>query len=65
MFDIIQKQGGIDIEEMYRVYNMGLGMVVVCDPEEVNAILASVEGSMLTGEVIMEVGAARVLIDNK
>ena len=65
VFDIIRKQGGIDIEEMYRVYNMGLGMVVVCDPDEVNAILASVEGSVFAGEVIVEMGGGRVLIDNK
>ena len=65
VFDIIQREGGIDIEEMYRVYNMGLGMVVVCDPEETTTILANVEGSVLVGDVIKEMESGRVLIENK
>ena len=65
VFDIIQREGGIDIEEMYRVYNMGLGMVVVCDPKETTTILANVEGSVLVGDVIKEMESGRVLIENK
>ena len=65
VFDIIQREGGIDIEEMYRVYNMGLGMVVVCDPEETTTILANVEGSVLVGDVIKKMESGRVLIENK
>ena len=64
VFQLIQKQGGIDIEEMYRVYNMGLGMVVVCEPEETNTILGSVKGSLVTGEVVTDTGSGRVLIEN-
>ena len=64
MFQLIQKQGGIDIEEMYRVYNMGLGMVVVCDPEETNAILGTVKGALIAGEVVADTGSGRVLIEN-
>ena len=64
VFQLIQKQGGIDIEEMYRVYNMGLGMVVVCEPEETNTILGSVKGSLVTGEVVIDTGSGRVLIEN-
>lgn len=36
IFNLIQAQGGISKEEMYRVFNMGLGMLVVLSPEYVS-----------------------------
>ena len=32
---LIQEQGDISSEEMERVFNMGVGMVLVCDPERI------------------------------
>ncbi|MBI3995301.1 MAG: phosphoribosylformylglycinamidine cyclo-ligase, partial [Nitrospirae bacterium] len=32
IFGWLEKQGGIAVEEMYRVFNMGIGMVAVLDP---------------------------------
>lgn len=34
VFEWFEKQGGIDIEEMYRVFNMGIGMVAVVNSEK-------------------------------
>lgn len=39
VFDWIQKLGNIDPEEMARVFNMGLGLVLIVDPQECYAIL--------------------------
>ena len=36
IFTEIQEDGGISRDEMYRVFNMGLGMVLVCDRERVS-----------------------------
>ncbi|MDD5504556.1 MAG: phosphoribosylformylglycinamidine cyclo-ligase, partial [Candidatus Omnitrophica bacterium] len=33
IFKLIQKKGGIKDSEMYRVFNMGIGMIVVVNPE--------------------------------
>jgi phosphoribosylformylglycinamidine cyclo-ligase len=33
IFRVIQEAGPVDVEEMYRVYNMGVGFCVVCRPE--------------------------------
>lgn len=39
IFKIIQKEGKVPIEEMYRVFNMGIGMVLVAEPEISGEIL--------------------------
>jgi len=56
IFTFIQKQGRIDIEEMRRIFNMGIGFVVGCAPEFVKQILvfanAKGEKPLAIGEVI-------------
>ena len=39
IFDLIEKSGKIDFDEMYEVFNMGIGMTIVASPEGANAIL--------------------------
>ncbi len=34
IFQLIQKQGGVSDAEMFRTFNMGIGMVFVLDPKE-------------------------------
>ena len=36
IFKLIQEQGGIARDEMYRVFNMGMGMLVVVSPDDVS-----------------------------
>jgi phosphoribosylformylglycinamidine cyclo-ligase len=40
IFHFLQEQGGITTEEMFRVFNMGVGLVLVIDPESAAEILA-------------------------
>ena len=35
IFKLLQNGGGISDEEMYRVFNMGIGMVLIVDPNVV------------------------------
>lgn len=47
IFTLLQERGGISREEMYRVFNMGIGMAFVCDGAvagEVRERVAGVEG---------------------
>lgn len=39
LFDLIREAGGIDEDEMYRVFNMGIGMVVIVRPGKVDEAL--------------------------
>ncbi|HZJ44118.1 MAG TPA: phosphoribosylformylglycinamidine cyclo-ligase [Pyrinomonadaceae bacterium] len=38
LFELMQQLGNVVDEEMYRTFNMGVGMVIVCAPESANAI---------------------------
>ena len=41
LFDLIRHVGHVPDDEMFRVFNMGLGMLVVVPPEHVDAALAA------------------------
>jgi phosphoribosylformylglycinamidine cyclo-ligase len=51
IFRLIQERGNIAEDEMYRAFNMGLGMALVCDPSDVEAVRAQVQEALVVGEV--------------
>jgi phosphoribosylformylglycinamidine cyclo-ligase len=62
IFKLIQERGNVDHDEMYRVFNMGIGMVVVCSNDSVDRITKALPEAMVIGEVVKQKGA-RVVID--
>jgi phosphoribosylformylglycinamidine cyclo-ligase len=62
IFQLIQQRGNIDQHEMYRVFNMGVGMVLICSPEDVNQLTGQLPEAKVIGEVIKQ-EEARVVID--
>lgn len=44
LFTVLQELGDIDLEEMLRVFNMGVGMVAVVAPEEANELVSKMQG---------------------
>ncbi len=70
IFQLIQKQGNVARNEMFHVFNMGIGMVLVCRPgsaDELQALgtLFSVPEAKVIGEVVEQQGQARVVINEK
>ncbi len=63
IFQLIQKQGNVAEKEMYRVFNMGIGMVVVCPPERVREITKALPEAMVIGEIVKQKGEQWVVID--
>ena len=55
LFSVLQQTGSIDQEEMFRVFNMGVGLVVVAPPEESNRMLGIIQEQGMTGWVIGEI----------
>jgi len=51
IFQLIQERGGIGFEEMYRVFNMGIGMTVILSPRDTAAALPLIPDSVVIGEV--------------
>jgi len=56
VFDLIEAAGGVERAEMFRTFNMGIGMVAVVSKEEageiMNDLAARGEKSYLIGEVV-------------
>jgi phosphoribosylformylglycinamidine cyclo-ligase len=44
VFGVIQERGGIATDEMFRAFNMGIGLIVVCAPEHVDRVLNASAG---------------------
>lgn len=40
VFEVMQRLGNVDEQEMFRVFNMGIGMVIVVSPEDVETVRA-------------------------
>src|SRR5690606_2846987 len=47
----LMKRGGIAEDEMFGTFNMGVGMVVVCEQKDAQTVLDLIEGSMLIGQI--------------
>ncbi len=56
IFNIIQRLGNIEIDEMYSTFNMGVGIVMAVDPKDVDSIIdflrAKDEAAYVIGEII-------------
>jgi phosphoribosylformylglycinamidine cyclo-ligase len=62
IFKLLQKKGGVADKEMYRVFNMGAGMLIVCSPELTGNISAALPQSMNIGKVVPTPGEQRIVI---
>ena len=62
IFDLIQKRGSIKDEEMFRVFNMGIGMVVICGKKSAAKMLETLPGALGIGRVIKANGSEKVIV---
>jgi phosphoribosylformylglycinamidine cyclo-ligase len=63
IFELIQKRGNVDRDEMYKVFNMGIGMAVVCAKGDVDRLTKALPEARVIGEVMKQQGKARVVIN--
>lgn len=64
LFELIQKKGNIAESEMYRVFNMGIGMTIVCAAEQAGRLVTALPRSRVIGEVVkVKESKGRVVID--
>jgi phosphoribosylamine--glycine ligase/phosphoribosylformylglycinamidine cyclo-ligase len=58
IFRLIQTRGQVDADEMYRVFNMGIGMVLLVEPEQVALAMDALENEgVVIGEALPWDGA--------
>ncbi|HYJ80400.1 MAG TPA: phosphoribosylformylglycinamidine cyclo-ligase [Longimicrobiaceae bacterium] len=56
LFRVLQREGGVEDAEMFRAFNMGIGMVAVVPPDQVDSLVAGVnaigETAWVAGEIV-------------
>ncbi|MDP2924333.1 MAG: phosphoribosylformylglycinamidine cyclo-ligase [Candidatus Omnitrophota bacterium] len=55
IFKIIQEKGNIAESEMYTVFNMGIGMILVVEPKFAKSILSTLQASRVKSWVVGEI----------
>ncbi len=52
VFRVLQNAGSVRAAEMYRTFNMGVGMVVICAPSDINAVLSAASEAGSVGWIL-------------
>jgi phosphoribosylformylglycinamidine cyclo-ligase len=63
IFKLIQKEGDIKEVEMYQAFNMGIGITIVCSPQQVAKIVSILPQAKVIGGIIKREDEERVLLD--
>jgi len=61
IFGIMQKLGNVPVLEMFRTFNMGIGMIIVCAGSDAEAIAANVGSTHRIGRVVNGDGSIAVI----
>ncbi len=56
IFQFIQARGNVDESEMFRTFNMGIGMILAVSPENAETVLNSLDAG---GQKCYEIGRTR------
>lgn len=59
LFLLIQRSGRVPAEEMFRVFNMGIGFVLIVRPEDTGKVQGALPEARIIGEVVAGAGNGR------
>jgi len=64
VFQALQEAGAVEPAEMYRTFNMGVGMVVICAPPDRDAVLSAATKAGVTGWILgsLQPGTGAVIL---
>jgi phosphoribosylformylglycinamidine cyclo-ligase len=62
VFKLIRDQGKIKEAEMYQVFNMGIGMVIICSSERAAELIAALPETQKIGKVIKSTDSKKITI---
>lgn len=64
VFRVLQKAGAVEPAEMFRTFNMGVGMVVICAPSDATTILSAASAAGLSGWILgsLKPGSGAVIL---
>lgn len=61
IFPLMQRLGEIADEEMYRVFNMGIGYVIIVPESEVDTVLANCPDGKVIGKMVAKTGEGVII----
>jgi phosphoribosylformylglycinamidine cyclo-ligase len=64
VFRVLQDAGSVEPAEMYRTFNMGVGMVIICAPVDVQAVLSAASAAGSAGWILgsLKSGSGAVIL---
>jgi len=62
IFELVQRKGNIDEAEMYRVFNMGIGMVIICSGDDLGRISEALPQAKIIGDIAKAKSEERIVI---
>jgi phosphoribosylformylglycinamidine cyclo-ligase len=64
VFRVLMDSGSVERHEMFRTFNMGVGMVVICGPSDVDAVLSAAASAGVAGWILgsLKTGAGAVIL---
>ena len=57
IFELLMKSGNIELDEMYHVFNMGVGMIVIADSGD---LASDIPGAYVIGEIVKGEGGIQL-----
>lgn len=63
IFNVLQELGEMKQDEMYGVFNMGIGMVLAVSPENSSSVLAAIPDAVVVGEIQAKSTGESVLLE--
>ncbi|MGQ9603717.1 MAG: phosphoribosylformylglycinamidine cyclo-ligase [bacterium] len=60
IFKLIAQAGEVEDEEMFRVFNMGIGMLLVVPHKNLPKVVTSVKSAFIAGEIVRGHGSVRI-----
>ena len=64
VFRVLQDAGSVKPAEMYRTFNMGVGMVVICAPSDIESVLSAAAAAGVKGWILgsLKPGSGAVIL---
>lgn len=60
IFELLMKTGNIERDEMYHVFNMGVGMMLIVSRDDADDVLNAIHDSYIAGEIVKGEGGIKL-----
>ena len=60
IFHLIQQKGAVEEAEMFRVFNMGTGMILICSPQKADSVIKTLSEGKIIGTIVSS-GSAKLI----